>query len=274
MGSLTIDKDKCISDGICVSECPSRSIYLNKQENYPSPEPDFEDTCIKCGHCVAVCPTQALSLDWLSPNDCTPIEQGLNIAPDQAEQFLCARRSIRSFQGKTVPASILEKVIEIACFAPSAKNVQPWHWLVVQNPKEVHRLAGMVIDWMRSIILENEEAAQAIGFTRVVQTWDEGYDRITRGAPHIILVHADKNWGFASQDCTLAFSHLDLYCTSIGLGACWAGYFYNAVNAYQPLFKDLGLPGDHAAYGAMMVGYPKFKYQCIPVRNKPLITWK
>jgi nitroreductase len=132
----------------------------------------------------------------------------------------------------------------------------------------------MVIDWMRKVIQENPEEAETRGFTRAVASWDEGYDRICRGAPHIIVAHGDKDWGFGAEDCALALSLLDLYATSLGMGACWAGYLYSAINDHPPLFKALDLPSDHLAFGAIMVGYPKFKYHRIPVRNRPRVTWK
>ena len=274
MSLITIDQAKCNQDGICVAECPARIIRLESKKDYPTPTPDFKDNCLKCGHCVTVCPTGALSLDWLSPEDCKPIKQKLFVTPEQAEQFLCGRRSIRVFKEQTVDRTILEKLLEIACSAPSAKNQQPWHWTVVQEPAEVRRLAGMVIDWMRAVIQDDPEVAEARGFIRAVASWDEGYERICRGAPHIIVAHANKNWGFGAEDCALALSLLDLFATSIGLGACWGGYFYKAINHHPPLFDALDLPTDHLAFGAIMVGYPKFKYQLIPVRKRPRVTWK
>ncbi len=274
MSFIAIDQEKCNQDGICVAECPARIIRMDSKEDYPSSTSDFKDACLKCGHCVTVCPTGAVSLDWLSPEDCKPIKQELAVTPDQAEQFLCGRRSVRAFKEKTVPRSILEKLLEIACSAPSARNQQPWRWLVVREPAEVRQLAGMVIDWMRTVIRKNPQAAKSVGFMRVVDSWDEGYERICRSAPHIIIAYGDKNWGFGAEDCALALSLLDLYATSIGLGACWGGYFYKAVNAYPPLFKALDLPSDHLAFGAIMVGYPKFKYQRIPIRRRPQVIWK
>ena len=274
MSSINVDQEKCNQDGICVAECPARIIRMDSKEDYPSPTSDFEDVCLKCGHCVTVCPAGALSLDWLAAEDCKPINPELAVTPEQAEQFLCGRRSIRTFKEKTVPQNTLEKLLEVACSAPSAKNQQPWHWIVVQEPAEVGRLAAMVIDWMRGIIRDDPEAAESMGFIRAVASWDEGYERICRGAPHIIVAHADKEWGFGAEDCALALSLLDLYATSIGLGACWGGYFYRAVNAYPPLFEALGMPSDHLAFGAIMVGYPKYKYKAIPVRNEPRVTWK
>jgi nitroreductase/NAD-dependent dihydropyrimidine dehydrogenase PreA subunit len=274
MNLMTIDKEKCNQDGLCVAECPKRIILLDPMEKYPAPLPGFEEDCLKCGHCVTICPTGALSLDWLSPENCTPIIDELRVAPEQAEQFLRGRRSIRSFKNKTVADTIIEKLLDIACSAPSAKNQQPWHWIVVREPDEVRRLAGMVIDWMRLVAQHRPEVAEASGFTRVIAAWDDGRDSICRGAPHIIVAHADKNWTFGPEDSALALSLLDLYSTSIGLGACWGGYFYKAVNAHPPLFKSLGLPEDHMAFGAIMLGYPKVKYCRIPIRKRPRIEWR
>ena len=274
MALLQIDKEKCNRDGICATECPGMLIRMKTGDDYPEPTPDFEDFCLKCGHCVAVCPTGALSLDWLSPEECKSMRPELVVTSEQAEQFLCGRRSIRTFKKRTVQREVLERLLEIACAAPSAKNAQPWHWTVVEHPAEVGRMAGMVIDWMRSMIQAKPEAAEAMGFTRVVAAWDNGFERICRGAPHVIVAHADKSWGFATEDCTLAICLLDLYATSIGLGACWGGYFCKAVNAHPPLFEALDIPQDHLAFGAIMVGYPKFRYPRIPVRNRPRVTWK
>ena len=274
MAFITVDQAKCNQDGICAAECPGRIIEMDAESGYPKPTADFEEICLRCGHCVAVCPEGALSLDWLGPDECRAITKELNVTPDQAEQLLCGRRSIRTFKEKRVPRPVLEKLVEIACSAPSAKNRQPWHWSVVEDPSEVRRLAGMVVEWVRQVIRSAPQEAETMGLPRVVASWDEGYDRICRGAPHVIVAHADKNWPFSTEDCTLAMSHLNLYAASMGLGACWAGYFFKAVNAYPPLFGALGLPSDHLAYGAVMIGYPRFRYRLIPRRRPPRITWK
>ena len=188
--TITIDQDKCLKEGICVAECPGRLLQMATSKSCPTPTPDFEDHCLQCGHCVAVCPVSALRLEWLDPDDCAPMVRNLRVTPEQAEQLLIGRRSIRTFKQKRVPQSILEKLLEIAGAAPSAKNQQPWHWIVVQEPHEVRRLAGMVIDWMRGVIDVAPEMAAERGLTRVVAAWDNGEERICRGAPHILsLIH-------------------------------------------------------------------------------------
>jgi nitroreductase len=212
-------------------------------------------------------------MNWLGPEECMPVDKQLALTQEQAEQFLRSRRSIRNFKDMPVERDKLEKLLKIACFAPSAKNNQPWHWTVVEAPADVQRLAGMVIDWMHSVIKQYPEQAEARGLPRVVAAWDAGEERICRGAPHVIVVHGDKDYGFGAEDGALALSYLELFAPTLGLGSCWGGYFYSAVNAYPPLFKALGLPADHRAFGAVMVGYPRLRYQRLPLRNEPRVSY-
>jgi nitroreductase/NAD-dependent dihydropyrimidine dehydrogenase PreA subunit len=273
MSLLTVDEEKCKRDGICVSECPARVIQMASLEECPEPVSDAEEYCLACGHCVSVCPHGALSLNWLTPDDCSPLHSEISLTPDQAEQFLRSRRSIRTFRGRPVEREKLEKLLEIACYAPSAKNRQPWHWLVVEDTEEVRRLAGMVVDWMKGIIEMDRELGETLGLVRVVESWERGDERVCRGAPHVIIVHGDKDWAFGSEDGALALDYLSLFAPTLGLGTCWGGFFYTAVNQHPPLFERLDLPADHRALGAMMVGYPKFSYKRLPRRNPPRLRW-
>jgi nitroreductase len=205
---------------------------------------------------------------------CPSVLKELTLTEEQAEQFIRSRRSIRNFKDESVERSKLEKLVAIACFAPSAKNSQPWHWTVVESMTTVRRMAAMVVDWMRSVIKQFPEQAELRGLPRVVSAWDAGEERICRGAPHVVVVHGDKNYGFGAEDGALALSYLELYAPMLGLGTCWGGYFYSAVNAYPPLFEALRLPAGHRAFGAVMVGYPRLSYKRLPLRKEPRIIWR
>jgi len=274
MPFFAIDKNLCDQDGLCVKACPTQVIQMNKQNPYPAATQDYAAYCLACGHCVAVCPTGAFSMDQNSVDLCPPIQKELTLTPEQAEQFLRSRRSIRNFRKQPVERFKLEKLMEMACCAPSAKNSQPWHWTVVADPADVRRLAEMVVDWIRGITARFPEKAEISGFPRIVSAWDAGEERICRGAPHLLVVHGDKDYGFGAEDSALALSYLELFAPALGLGTCWGGYVYSAINAHAPLFKALGLPSDHRALGAMMVGYPKLRYLRLPNRNAPKVTWR
>ncbi|MBW1682056.1 MAG: nitroreductase family protein [Deltaproteobacteria bacterium] len=273
MPYFEVDPDKCKRDAICVAECPARVIEMKTPQDPPTASEDFADYCIRCGHCVAVCPAGAFSLEGMPPSDCPEIKKDLMITSAQAEQFLRSRRSIRSFKKKRVEKEKLETLMRVACYAPSAKNMQPWHWIVVENPDRVKELAGMVVDWMRDVIRQSPDPAAVATLARVTAAWDQGEERVCRGAPHVIVLHGQRDWGYGSEDGALALAYLELYAPMLGLGSCWGGYFYTAVNGYPPLARALGIPEEHRAYGAVMVGYPRFSYRRQPTREAPRIVW-
>ncbi|MFO7683741.1 MAG: nitroreductase family protein, partial [Chloroflexota bacterium] len=54
--------------------------------------------------------------------------------------FLRTRRSVRRFKSDPVPASTIERILETAIHAPSAHNLQPWRFAVLQGLSARRRL--------------------------------------------------------------------------------------------------------------------------------------
>lgn len=274
MSLFSIDREKCRRDGICAEECPAGIISTRNEEGFPFPVEGAGSLCINCGHCVAVCPRGALSLKTMSPEECLPVAGEGFLSRDQASGFLRSRRSIRTYLEKPVEHDLIKGLIDVACYAPSGHNSQPVKWLVIRDRSEVLRLSGFVIDWMKYMISEKPEMALPMHMDLVVASWERGEDRICRGAPHVIVAYAAENLPTAPAACTIALTYLELAAYSMGLGACWAGYFNVAAMFYPPMKKALELPQGCQSYGAMMIGYPKHRYKRIPLRNNPEITWR
>ena len=274
MSLLTVDQEKCKRDGICAEVCPAGIIELRDKDAFPSLVDGGDIICIRCGHCVAVCPHGAMSHAIMKPEDCQTVNKEWLFGPEQVEHFLRYRRSIRNYKNKQVEREILTKLIDVARFAPSGHNLQPVRWLVIHEKEEVKRLAAFVIDWMRYLIKEDSPLVAALHLDRVVSSWEKGKDPICRKAPHIIVVHAHKEDRTAPSACTIALTYLELAASSFDLGACWAGYFNAAATLWPPMQKELGLPEGNVTLGAMMVGYPKFKYQRLPLRNDAEVIWR
>ena len=152
--------------------------------------------------------------------------------------------------------------------AATGSNRQPVQWLVVHDSDEVHKLAGQVIDWMRHLASENPSGGS---WSRIVATWDAGVDYICRGAPHLIIAHAPK--GSSTTDCAIALTYLELAAPAFGLGTCWGGFLNAAANAWPSVQETLSLPEGNISYGVMMVGYPKYEYHRLPLRNEAEIIW-
>jgi nitroreductase/NAD-dependent dihydropyrimidine dehydrogenase PreA subunit len=273
MNLFAVNEQTCAQDGICAKVCPVGVIEFQKG-SYPKPVADAEELCVRCGHCVAVCPTGSLSHRVVSLERCTPLKNELRISAEACEQFLRSRRSIRVYKNRPVSQDELQRLIELARYAPSGHNSQGAKWLVLGNREELNSLAGIVVDWMRRVIVNMPELAVFMHLERTVQRWESGEDVILRGAPAVIVTHAAKEDRLAPSTCTIALSYLELAATGLGLGTCWAGYFNMAATTFLPLMAALGLPEGHQAMGSMMVGYPAFTYQRLPSRKKPAITWR
>lgn len=273
MELFQIDQETCNKDGLCAAVCPAQIIDF-KKDRYPSIKAGTEVACIRCGHCVAVCPTASLDHDAMAAEQCPPVQPDLRLSADHAEHFLRSRRSIRTYKKKGVAQDHLERLIRMARYAPSGRNTQGVEWLVLGQPDGIRRIAGSVADWMRWILDRDPETAASMHLDKTLACWDQGIDIIFRGAPVVIVAHADKENPRAQTTCTIALTYLELAATGLELGCCWAGYFMKAADEYPPLLQALALPEGHRCFGAMMVGYPKFKYHRLPLRNEPKITWR
>lgn len=102
------------------------------------------------------------------------------------------RRSIRKYKNTPVPREKILKILEAARIAPSAGHRQPWHFIVVENKDTIKKLAK--------------------------QEW-------AAGAPVMIVGLADQEAspGWCINDLGVAFEHIVLAATDLGLGTCWMG---------------------------------------------------
>jgi nitroreductase len=245
-----------------------------EEDGYPGPVADAEEVCIRCGHCVAVCPTGSFSHHDVPVQQCAAVREAFHLTAEQCEHFLRNRRSIRVYKKKTVPRDDIQRLIEMARYAPSGHNSQCAQWLVLGDNDELGKLAGIVADWMRWMVSNMPEFAASMHMARTLGRWEKGIDVILRNAPIVIVSHAEKENSLAPATCTIALTYLELAATSMGLGCCWAGYFNAAATTFPPMTEALSLPSGHQAFGSMMVGYPKFKYHRLPSRKSPEIKWR
>lgn len=273
MGLFKVDVNECVSCGACAEVCPVKIIEPDK-ENHPKAVEGREERCINCGHCACVCPKGALSLESMPIESLKELPAGWRLSPEKAEPFFKGRRSIRAYKEGAVDKAIIEKMIDIARYAPSGINRQSVYWMVIHETEKVKELAGLTIDWMRAQIEAKAPLAEPLNFAGIVKSYEAGEDGICRKAPHAVIVYGLKEDMLAPAACTIAMAHFELICSSFGLGACWAGYLNMALNSFAPARKAAGLSTKTTCHGAMLFGYPKYEYNCIPARNTPRVVWR
>lgn len=272
MAIILVDQDLCTRCGICSNICPSRIIDPADENTLPAVNDVKAGMCMQCGHCEAFCPSQALLLN-IRPDERIAIPVGAGaISPGDLGYYLKKRRSIRHYKADPVPGEIIGEVLDIARYAASGGNGQPVEWIVVHDPKKVRRIAGLTIDWMRSLV--NSSHPMSGYFPGLIGAWDAGHDVICRGAPHLVIAHIPDSHPVASIDAIIALTHFDIVAPAFGIGTCWAGFVAGAASEYAPLMGEMGIPKGRKVAYAMMFGYPQYTIHGIP-RRKPLaVTWQ
>jgi len=275
MDLLTIDQSRCKKDGVCAASCPMVIIKLQDGDGYPEMVPGGDQACISCGHCVAVCPHGALNHARVPAEGCPAIQKQLMINEDQAVQFLRSRRSIRAYKAAPVEKEKIERLIEIARYAPTGSNTQLVEWLAYNDKAKIKMLAGIAVDWMRYVIKEDQQSASFFPYLPlIVAAWDAGFDAMLRNAPALVVAMAPEEAGNGMVDLSLALCYLELTAPTLGLGTCWAGILQRALLNWPPLREAMGIPQGYPYYYPMMLGYPRFKYQRLPGRRPPKIMWR
>lgn len=271
---INVQANQCSQCHVCIENCPLGLLALDKESGLPSMESSYDSVCVRCGQCESACPTGALRVDPASSQPQKPLDKSLNISSQQIAHHMRGRRSIRRYQEKPVDKAVLESLMEIARHAPSGHNGQPLHWTLVYDMEETKRVTGIVMDWMRGLVKEKHPMAKQLNFALFVRAYEKGADPICRHAPHLVVVHADKNNTIAPTDAVIAMTYLELAAPAFDVGTCWAGYFKMAATLSPQLQQALGIPEGNTALGAMMLGYPKTKYYRYPERNAAKILWK
>lgn len=267
MELIKVNQSLCSKCGICTKVCPSGVLSMEKS----GPQAINPKSCIECGQCVAVCPNGAMD------NVKTPLADEISIKNFPAidsrtgEQFLRSRRSIRCYENKPVPQEKLLKLVDIARFAPTASNTQEISYIIVCNKEILEKATEIVVEWME----EQIENKIHWSFPRHTRNYRENkIDSILRDAPHLILGIAPKDFKNGRENTISSFTYLELFATTLGLGSCWAGLFEMcAFSDYYPLLKLFNIPTGKVITGAVMVGYPKYKYKRLVDRNKLAVTF-
>jgi nitroreductase/NAD-dependent dihydropyrimidine dehydrogenase PreA subunit len=278
MPEIAIDQDKCNQCGACVALCNSSHVYeqINEETRVARP-----DECWFCGHCVAVCPTDAIVHSEFPLSECPVLDPAVLPISDSLVAAFRGRRSTRVFKAKPVARQVVNDLVDIARWVPSAGNAQPVDWLAVDDAVQIATLSAQTVEIFRQaadrLTTGGEDAVGSLedaeDFERIVRQSGLGEDPIFFKAPVLLLAHVPDDDEFGRDDATYAAYNLILAAENIGLGSCLIGYFIFALNQSAPLGRMLSLADGRKVEVAMVLGYPKFGFRRHIPRRKMEIVW-
>jgi len=270
--TIIVNPETCSRCGICSVVCPMGIVDPADENTLPRVQNAKEGMCIQCGHCEVSCPSQAHILN-VRPDEKEYLPAGAGtISSEDMAFYLKKRRSIRRFTKDAVPKEKILAVLDIARYAASGGNGQPVEWIVVHDPKKVQKIAGLTVEWMKTLIGSGHPMSMYV--PGLIASWETGNDPICRSAPHLLFAHIPEDRPIASVDAVIALTHFDIAGPAFGIGVCWAGFVAAAAMSYEPLQKELRIPAGRKSAYALMFGNPQYKIYGIP-RRKPLqVTWQ
>ena len=267
MPKITHDRSLCAQCGQCTLVCPNHILQRKTSSDFPACIEGGEELCISCYHCVAACPVGSLTIGNVARNDCLDNDKNVVIRFEHIAHLVRNRRSIRHYSDKPVKGQVIEQLLDVARWAPTAKNGLPLKWVIVNNANKVRELAGTIMDWIKE--QPNSE--------RMVEEWNKGGDPIFRGAPCVIGTYTDDASALWSpMDAAIAVETLNLCATAMRLGTCWAGIFVRAAqSSHKPVLnKWLGLSNTETIHGGLMLGHiGEETYHRIPYRPEASKIW-
>ncbi len=143
---------------------------------------------------------------------------------------IATRRSIRKFQDRPVSEELVQQLLISAMQAPSARNQQPWQFVVIDDRRLLAKMAELM-----------PNAAMAAA------------------APLAILIAGDlsleKSEGYWVVDCAAAAENVLLAAHALGLGAVWCG-IYPRPQRMDQMRQVVDLPENITAHSLIVIGHP------------------
>ena len=135
------------------------------------------------------------------------------------------RRSIREYNNKPIAKEALDTIVDAARFAPTARGVEPWEFIVITKNETLRKIAELA---------EN--------------------GRFVAGAKACIAVFCSDTKYYLEDGCA-ATQNILLAATALGIGSCWVA------GDKKPYCSQIGgllsVPGSFKLVSLIALGYPE-----------------
>jgi len=183
---------------------------------------------------------------------CTPIKRTLtegDTSYDFNQLYLFntmkARRTVRKFKADPVPEEHVLKILDAARCAPTARNKQPWKFLVVQDREKLDMLKEEAIEWFIETHGKEKSGEELGKFREAVIQMAEG----ALSAPVYVAVLVPE---YVIYDGVLAAGYLMIAAKALGYGTGFftrlfpeekMKEFFDIPNEYNLIcFTPIGIP--------------------------------
>jgi len=277
--NFTIAPQICTNCGICIKECPAKTI--RKEQDAAR---IIMKGCIECSHCGMVCPVNAVRVDGeeLPPY---PADQAALTREDLHEHLILSKRSVRKYKKAPLNREELAAILRSGETSATATNSQYCDVLVFQGTEVPVLAADLARILLRVVRIGLNPVGRVLlkaaglgryakketvtGFYHLLnQTLEGKADPLFHGAPSVVVLTypAKKGKRFGRTDCAVAGENMMLTAHARGIGSCMIGFAEAALFSRKSR-KKIGIPADRKIGLIFTLGYPDIKYYRYPRRK-------
>ncbi|OLC52761.1 MAG: nitroreductase [Chloroflexi bacterium 13_1_40CM_4_68_4] len=144
--------------------------------------------------------------------------------------------AVRRYRDKPIPKALVWRIIEAGRLTASSTNLQPWHFIVVEDRETLRKLG-----------------AHSRTGPYIAQ------------APLAVVVAVERKSPYAVSDASRAIQSMILTAWSEGVGSNWVGF-----GGMADVKKLLGIPADLDVLAIVSFGYPVERLGRGRKKRKPL----
>jgi len=179
-------------------------------------------------------------------------------------EIIYNRRSIRNYKTQQISGDDIKAILKAACYAPSARNQQNWHFSVIQNPALLSKLKRILKENMRDFGPDamRQRASDA--------TFDPFFH-----APTLVIISGDTNDKVVAISCGAAAQNLMLAAESLKISSCimTSPNLLFQKDEDNTLKKELGFPKGYQFQCAITLGYREGEKPAAAPRKEDVITY-
>jgi nitroreductase/NAD-dependent dihydropyrimidine dehydrogenase PreA subunit len=290
---ININKQTCTLCGLCGEVCPNLTMKIDRKAGITL-RSDRLELCIQCGQCMAICPFQSIQVAGLSyDTDFFDLPTG-KTANLPFVEMVKSRRAIRAYKDQSVPTDVLEKIVETISFAPPSFTPLKIELVVVQDTEVIRKalpemvkvydgLLKAMSNPIGRLIVRRKNGAEKFKVverhvapmmqSRLPELKQGVEDTITRYAPAMIIFHAHRDAEKYETDINIAMTYGFLAAHALGLGASPIDLISPAIQNSSTLKEMFSIPAENVPVAALILGYPKYRYQRGIKRELKSVTW-
>lgn len=153
------------------------------------------------------------------------------------------RKSVREYSAKEVKKELIEKIVDAGRLAATARNEQPWEFIVAADKDVLGKICGMCPN-----------------------------GPFIKDASYLIAVFS-KDTKYYIEDCSAATENMLLAIEALGLGGCWVAG--DKKDYAENIRKIFNAPIGYKLVSMITVGIPKKEEKPHPKKNlKDVLRWE